>query len=69
MHELKIYRGVTCHNNEEWCKVYKGNWLVSKLTQGISRILTQASESLKNLHFNGLFIIKLYNVSKVQSCV
>ena len=24
MYELKIYRGVTCHNNEEWCKIWKG---------------------------------------------
>ena len=24
MHELKIYRGVMCHNNEEWCKIRRG---------------------------------------------
>ena len=24
MHERKIYRGVTCHNNEEWCKNWRG---------------------------------------------
>ena len=24
MHELKIYRGVLCHDNEEWCKTWTG---------------------------------------------
>ena len=24
MYELKIYRGVTCHDNEEWCKIQRG---------------------------------------------
>ena len=34
---------------------------VSTLTWGIRRILTQALESLNNLHFNGLFLTKVYN--------
>ena len=34
-------------------------WLAfSKLTHGIWWMLTQAPESLKNLHFNGIFLIK-----------
>ena len=42
---------------------WKRNWLaVSKLTLEVWRILTQALKSLKNLHFNGLFLIELYNV-------
>ena len=41
----------------------KRNWLVSsKLTWGIWRILTWALENLKNLHFNGLLLTKVYNV-------
>ena len=47
----------------------KRNWLVSsKLTWGIWRILTRALENLKKLHFNGLFLTKVYNVwaKKVQ---
>ena len=24
MYELKIYRGVTCHDSEEWVKIWKG---------------------------------------------
>ena len=48
---------------------FKRNWLVSsKLTWGIWRILTQALENLKNMLFNGLFLIKVYDVwaKKVQ---
>ena len=42
---------------------WRRNWLtVSKLTWGIWQILTQALENLKNVHFNGLFLIKVYNV-------
>ena len=42
-------------------KNLKRNWLVvSKLTQGIWQILTLELESLKNLHFNGLILTKLY---------
>ena len=47
----------------------KRNWLVSsKLTWGIWRILTWALKNLKNLHFNGLLLTKVYNVwaKKVQ---
>ena len=41
----------------------KRNWLVrSKLTWEIWQILTQALENLKNLHFNGLLLTKVYNV-------
>ena len=24
MYELKTYRGVMCHENEEWCKIWRG---------------------------------------------
>ena len=33
--------------------------VVSKLTKGISQILTWALESLKNVHFNGLLLSKV----------
>ena len=61
MFELKKYRGVMCHGNEKWCKISKRNWLVVlKLTREIWQILTQTPESLKHLHFNGFFLIKVY---------
>ena len=50
-------------------KNLEGNWLdISKLTWEIWQILTQELESLKNLHFNGLLLTKVYNVlaKKVQ---
>ena len=28
MHELKIYRGGMCYDNEEWCKIWKGIYLL-----------------------------------------
>ena len=41
----------------------KRTWLVnSKLTWGIWRILSWALEKLKNFHFNGLLLTKVYNV-------
>ena len=48
---------------------FKRNWLViSKLTWGIWRILTWALESLKNFHFNGFLLSKVFIVwtKKVQ---
>ena len=69
MYELKIYRGVMCYDIQEWSKNSKRNWLVvSKMTWGIWRNLTQAPKSLNNFHFNGLFLIKVYNAwaKKVQ---
>ena len=42
---------------------YRRNWLVlSNLTSGIWQILTRALENIKNLHFNGLFLISVFNV-------
>ena len=40
----------------------KKHWLFPKLTRGIWRILTRAVENLKNLHFNGLLLNKVYIV-------
>ena len=63
MYELKIYKGVMRHDNEEWCKNWRGIVFVnSKLTWGIWEILTRALENVKNLHFNGLLLPKVHNV-------
>ena len=54
-----------CYLSGHWGVVQnlKRNWLVvSKLTWKISRILTQALESLKNFHFNVLLLSKVYIV-------
>ena len=66
-YKLKIYRGLMNHDNEEWYKIWRGIDLsFQNLT--IWRISTRALKSLKNLHFNGLLLNKVYNVwaKKVQ---
>ena len=60
MYELKIYRGVICHDIDSQLK---RNWPASsKLTWGIWRILTRALKNRKNLHCNGLLLNKVCNV-------
>ena len=62
MYELKC-TGELCVIKIKNLPKLKRNWLVSsKLTWGIWRILTWALENLKNLHFNGLLLNKVYNV-------
>ena len=52
-----------CHDNEEWCKIWRRielsfqNW-----QEKFEEFLTQALKSLKNLHFNGLHLTNEYNV-------
>ena len=43
-------------------KLKRNRLVISKLTWGIWRILTQALESLKNFHFNGFLLSKVYIV-------
>ena len=63
MYELKIYRGVMCHDNEQWGKIWRGSDLsVEEFTWGIWQILTRALENLKHLHFNRLLLTKVNNV-------
>ena len=57
MYGLKIYWGVLCHDNEEWCKI--GRW--------IWEILTRALKNLKYLHFKRLLLTKVYNVRAKKS--
>ena len=55
----------------EWrlMQTLKRTWRVSsKLTWGIWRILTWALKNLKNLHFNGLLLTKVYNVLAKKRC-
>ena len=51
-----------CRDNEEWFKIWRGLDLSisSKLTWRIWQILTQALRNLKNLHFNGLLLTRVY---------
>ena len=59
MYELKIYRGTICYDNEKDAKLEEELTCSSKIEM---RILTRALKNLKNLHFNGLLLTKVYNV-------
>ena len=62
MYELKIYRGVMCQDNEEWCKIWKGIELSFQNWHEEFDEFWSEHSSLKNLHFNGLLLNKVYNV-------
>ena len=58
---VKIYKGVMCHGDEEWCKIWSEIDLpFQKLTWEFWRILIQALKNLKNLHFKSLLLNKVY---------
>ena len=62
IYELKIYRGVMCHNNEEWCKNWSGiDFSVQNWHEEFDEFWPEPSiKNLKNLHFNGLLLTKVY---------
>ena len=60
--DLKKYRGIIFHENEEWCKIWRESTVVWKMTWQTWRILTWALKSLQNFHFNGLLLGKVYIV-------
>ena len=62
MYELKIYRKIMCHNKEEWSKIWRGIDLsVPNWHEKFDKFFTRTLKSLKNLHFNGLLMTKVYN--------
>ena len=64
MYELKIYRGVICHDNEEWCKNWRGIDLsVQNWHEEFDQFWPEPLKISKNLHFNGLLLTKVYIVS------
>ena len=70
MYELKIYRWVICHGNEELCKIWRGIDLsFQNRHEGFNEFwLTPAFKSPPNFYFNGFFLTKVYNfwAKKVQ---
>ena len=60
--QLNKYRWAISHDTKEWCNIWrKTDLLFQKMTR-ISWILTQALQSLRNLHFDWFLLCKLYNV-------
>ena len=60
--ELKKYRGIVFHETEEGYKIWRGIDLSFQNWQQIWQILTWALESLKNFHFNGCLLSRVYIV-------
>ena len=66
---IKTYIGVMCHDNEEWCKIWRRIDLPFQTWhEEFKRILIRALESLKYFHFNVLLLSKVYIIwaKKVQ---
>ena len=62
MYELKIYRGVLYHDDEEWCKIWRGiHFSAQTWHEEFDKFWPKALKNLKNLSFNGLFFTKVYN--------
>ena len=57
------FAGESCVMTMKKDRKLKKELTSSRLTCGFQQILTQAVENLKNLHFNGLFLTKVYNAS------
>ena len=54
----KKYRGVICHNIEEWCKIWGGtNFVLWKMTWGFGEFWPNTKKS-QNLHFNVFLFTK-----------
>ena len=67
MYELKIYREIMCHDNEGWCKIWKGIDLSVQNWHDEFEKFWPEHENLKNLHFNELLFTILYNVWDKES--
>ena len=69
MFELKNYRGVMCHDTDEWCNIQRK--LTGGLKNGIRNLINFHASSCKseNLHLDGLVLSKTYKVldEKVMS--
>ena len=68
-YELKIHRGVMCHDNEEWRKIWREIDLsFQSWHEEFDKFWCEHLKSSKNCHFNGLLLSKVYIVwaKKVQ---
>ena len=63
MYELKIYRGVMCYDNDEWCKIWKGIDLsVQNWREKYNKFWPEQSKISEISTFNGLLLTEIYNV-------
>ena len=69
MHEPKIYRGVMCHCNEEWCKIWgRIDLSVQKWQEEFDKFSPEHSKILKICTLMGCFWPKyiMFELKKVQ---
>ena len=60
--EPKKYKGIVCHNTNEWCKIWGGtNLCFEKWHEEFGEIWRNTWKSQK-LHFNGILLTKVYNI-------
>ena len=60
--EPKKYRGVMCHNTEEWYKIWRETDLCfEKWDEEFDEFWLSTPKS-QNLHFNGVLLTKVFNV-------
>ena len=56
MYELKIYMGVKCHDNKQWCKISRGiELLVQNLDEEFDEFWVEHSKVSKICTFMGSF--------------
>ena len=69
MYELKIYRGVMCHDNEEWCKIWREIDLsVQNWYEEFDKFWPKHLKNSKNYTLMGWFWRKyiMFELKKVQ---
>ena len=69
MYELKIYRGVMCYHNEEWCKIWKGiNLSVQNWHEKFDKFWPEHLKNLKSYTLMPSFWPKyiMFELKKVQ---
>ena len=68
LHELKIYRGDLCHDNEEWCKIWRGaNLLVQNWHEEFDEFCPEHLKISKICTFMGCFWTKyMFELKKVK---
>ena len=68
MYELKIYRGLLCHDSEEWCKIWRGTGLsVQNWHEELDKFWPEHSKISKTCTLMGCFWPKyiMFELKKV----
>ena len=72
MYKLKIYRRVLCHDNEEWCKIWRGiDLLVQNWHEEFGEFWSEDSKISKIYTLMGFFwtMFIMFELKKVEKCM